>query len=143
MRIREFALADYEAAVSLWERVEHLGGVPRDDVERKLARDPELFLVAEEDNGALVGVVMGSSDGRRGWISRLAVDPGRQRSGIGRALVEELERRLAALGVPQANLLVMDENAVGLAFWASLGYASLPIVMHSKRLDGAEQRGDC
>ena len=49
---------------------------------------------------------------------------------------------MAALGIPQANLLVMAENAAGEAFWRALGYDSLPIVMHSKRLDMAGDAGE-
>lgn len=73
MRIREFILDDYGAARRLWEQAPGLGPVPLDDVERKLERDPDLFLVVEHLK-ALVAVVMGSYDGRRGWIFRLAVD---------------------------------------------------------------------
>ncbi|MDQ3978672.1 MAG: GNAT family N-acetyltransferase, partial [Actinomycetota bacterium] len=42
---------------------------------RKLERDPQLVLVAEDDSfpPAMLGVVIGSYDGRRGWIFRLAV----------------------------------------------------------------------
>ena len=41
-------------------------------------------------------VVIGSHDGRKGWINRLAVSPGYRRHGIGAALVDaviELARR--------------------------------------------------
>lgn len=142
MRIREFTLDDYDAALELWRRSEHLGPVPRDEVELKLRRDPELFLVAEED-GALAGVVMGAFDGRRGWIFRLAVDPHRRRGGVGRALVAELEGRLAALGCPQVNLLVFGDNARGRAFWEAIGYPGTDAVaLHSKRLDGRPDGGD-
>lgn len=78
MRIRSVELTDYEDAYVLWSAVQHLGPLSREEVEQKLQRDPQLFLVAEldaQDVRKLVGVVMGSSDGRRGWIYRLAVDP--------------------------------------------------------------------
>ncbi|MDQ3898771.1 MAG: GNAT family N-acetyltransferase [Actinomycetota bacterium] len=113
---------------------------PLEEVERKLERDPELFLVAE-DGGSLVGVVMGSYDGRRGWIFRLAVAPHRRREGIGRALVEELERRYLAMGVRRLRLLTLSDNQVARAFWEHLGYGGFEdVVLFTKDLGdrGAE-----
>ena len=134
IRIREFTLDDYEAARRLWDVAEGLGPVPRYEVELKLRRDPELFLVAEEA-GDLVGVVMGSFDGRRAWIFRLAVDPGRRREGIGRGLVAELEHRFVALGAPKVNLLVFTGNPGGRRFWEALGYPGYDdVVLHTKDL---------
>lgn len=139
MRIRSFALTDYEDASALWAATEHLGPVPREEVDQKLRRDPQLFLVAEvgdEDERELVGVVMGSSDGRRGWIARLAVSPARRGQGIGSALVGELERRFLDIGIARVNLLVLSDNAGGRAFWEHLGYSGFEaVVLHSKRLD--------
>lgn len=139
MRIRSFELADFDDAVALWSTAEHLGPVSRDEVEQKLRRDPQLFLVAESDqpgDRTLVGVVMGSSDGRRGWIARLAVDPGRRGQGVGRALVEELERRFLDIGITRVNLLVLSENTAGRAFWERLGYPGFEaVVLHSRQLD--------
>ncbi len=101
MEIRPFTVADYDAARAVWDAVDHLGSVPRWEVEAKLARDPELFLVAT-DGGAVIGTVMGSYDGRRGWIARLAVVPERQGEGIATALVAELEERMRrARGPPR------------------------------------------
>lgn len=139
MHIRELTLDDYDAALQLWEGAEHLGPVPPEEVELKLRRDPELFLVAEDD-GALVGVVMGAFDGRRAWIFRLAVDSRRRREGIGAALVDELERRATAMGAPRLNLLVFPDNLAGQRFWESLGYATTDVVLGSKAL--VEQASD-
>ena len=67
---------DYLAVVGLWESAGegiHLG--PSDTAEeiaKKSARDPQLFLVAERD-GRIVGSVIGGFDGRRGLIYHLAV----------------------------------------------------------------------
>ena len=137
MRIRRFELRDHPAAVALWES----GGMSPaslEEVERKLERDPELFLVAEDGLG-LVGVVMGSYDGRRGWIFRLAVDPAHRRRGIGRALVEELEHRYAAMGVRRLRLLSLTGNDAARAFWDSLGYGGFEdVVLFSKELGTGE-----
>jgi ribosomal protein S18 acetylase RimI-like enzyme len=146
MRIRQFELADYEAAAALWEGAEGMSAPSLDEVERKLERDPQLFLVAEEDSSpatafwprrppAVVGVVVGTYDGRRGWIFRLAVDGQYRCRGIGRALVEELEARYLTMGVRQIRLLTLSGNGGARGFWERLGYDGFEdVVLFSKDL---------
>ncbi|MFI7594302.1 GNAT family N-acetyltransferase [Micromonospora sp. NPDC049359] len=113
--------------------------LPRAELTAKLARDPELFLVAEVDR-AVAGVVLGTYDGRRGMILRLAVDPACRRRGIATTLVVELEERFAALGCPRVNLLVLPQDTAALRFWQALGYLPQPDVLCSKPLDAATSR---
>src|SRR5207253_10831238 len=82
---------------------------------------PELLMVAIE-RGVVVGSVMGGYDGHRGWISRAAVLTSYRGRGIGKALVEEVEKRLAALGCIKVNLQVVASNAAVVGFYRSLGY---------------------
>lgn len=142
MIVRTLTDADLDAVTALWEATEHLGSVPAADVARVRAATPELVLVAEDD-GEVVGVVLGSDDGRRGWISRLAVWPSHRRRGVGRALVAELERRLAARGCPQVNLLVLAGNDGGRATWDALGYESTDDVVLYRRKLAADADGSC
>jgi ribosomal protein S18 acetylase RimI-like enzyme len=87
----------------------------------KLQRDPDLFLVAEE-NDDIVGVVMGAWDGRRGWINHLAVKLTYQRSGIGSRLIRELEERLAKKGARKVNAQVYQWNKRSIEFFKAAGY---------------------
>ncbi len=132
--------------MALWQAAGGMTAPSFEEVERKLDRDPELFLVAVEAE-AVVGVVMGSYDGRRGWIFRLAVHPCHRRQGIGRALVEELERRYDAMGVRRIRLLTMVDNEPARRFWDRLGYGAYEkVVLYSKDLGTAAVRGpedDC
>jgi ribosomal protein S18 acetylase RimI-like enzyme len=128
--IREFRWSDYDAVAAVWAAAAR-EVVPRDELSVKLKRDPELFLVAGTPP---VGVVMGTFDGRRGWILRLAVHPSQRRRGLASRLIAELENRFIALGCPRVNLLVLPDNAAGLAFWQALGYLPCPDVLCSKAL---------
>ncbi|MDQ3980565.1 MAG: GNAT family N-acetyltransferase, partial [Actinomycetota bacterium] len=104
---------------------------------RKLERDPQLVLVAEDDSfpPAMLGVVIGSYDGRRGWIFRLAVASDHRRRGVGRALVMELERRFLEMGVDRIRLLTITDNAPARKFWEELGYTGFErVVLFSKDL---------
>ena len=119
--IREFNYPqDYEQAARLWQGMEKGVHFSRSDtpaeIEKKLARDPDLFLVAELD-GELVGTVIGGFDGRRGMIYHLAVAVPHRRSGIARSLLRELEQRLIAKGCIRAYLLVHAQNTEARALY--------------------------
>lgn len=132
VRIRQFTVTDWPAATDIWEAAGSVEAPPLTEVVRKLERDPQLFLVAETDE-RLVGVVMGTYDGRRGWIFRLAVAPEQQRQGIGTMLVRELEHRFEELGVRHLRLLVITPDPAARAFWERLGYLGLDrVALYSK-----------
>jgi len=115
---------DYRAVRSLWENAG--SGIqlsPSDqpkEIQKKLERDPDLFLVAEEE-GRIVGVVLGGFDGRRGMVYHLAVDPARRQGGLGRTLMEELEARLRSKGCLKYYLLVTHDNQGALDFYQQFG----------------------
>ena len=136
MKIREFKIKDYPIVRSLWQ-VAGLTLRPGDeleDVKLKLQRDPDLFLVAEEDE-RIVGSVIGGWDGRRGWIYHLAVDPEHQRKGIGMGLVREVEKRLVAKGTKKVNAQVYKWNEKSSEFFKAIGYEVQPdLIMIGKQL---------
>lgn len=135
MIIRPFELADEEALIDLWRRCDltRPWNDPHEDIRRKLAVQPELLLVAVEDD-RLVGSVMIGYEGHRGWINYLAVAPELRRRGLGRALMAEAERRLLALGCPKVNLQVRAGNESVVAFYERLGYSVDGTVSLGKRL---------
>ena len=100
----------------------------------KLERDRDLFLVAEDD-GQIVGVVMGAWDGRRGWINHLAVAPKWRRRGVGRRLIEEVEKRLVEKGAKKVNAQVYRWNSKSFDFFKAVGYeVHSDLVMIGKHL---------
>jgi ribosomal protein S18 acetylase RimI-like enzyme len=139
--IREFTHNDTDAVIALWQRcgLTRPWNNPLRDIERKLRDSPELFLVGEQA-GAIVAAVMVGYDGHRGWISYLGVDPQLQRTGCGRAIMEEAERRLRALGCPKINLQVRTSNLGVIAFYQSLGFVMDDVVSLGKRLEHDDAR---
>ena len=124
VQVRSYQDPDHDAIVALWRTV-FPNAPPRNDpvrdIARKLAVQPELFLVAL-DGERLAGTVMAGFDGHRGWVHLVAVDPALRRRGVGSALMSEAEVRLAALGCPKLNLQVRGDNAGVVPFYESLGY---------------------
>jgi len=138
IRIREFCFpADYEPVFALWQSIEKGVHTGRSDtpaeIEKKLTRDPDLFLVAEAD-GAIVGSVIGGFDGRRGLVYHLAVSAAFRGMGIGSRLMDELETRLQAKGCLKSYLLVTSDNPEAELYYQRRGWQP----MESIRLYGKE-----
>jgi ribosomal protein S18 acetylase RimI-like enzyme len=114
IHIREFKFpVDYQQVYELWSSIEKGVHIGRSDslteIEKKVSRDPELFLVAEYQN-KIIGSVIGGYDGRRGLIYHLAVDASFRGQGIGSRLMDEVEARLRVKGCLKCYLLVTTDN---------------------------------
>ncbi|MFN8095912.1 MAG: GNAT family acetyltransferase [Vicinamibacteria bacterium] len=135
MTVRPFDEADEAAVVELWRRCGLLRpwNDPKKDIARKLTTQRELFLVGEED-GRIVAAAMAGYDGHRGWVNYLAVDPDLRGQGLGRRMMETIERELAARGCPKLNLQVRRTNLDVIAFYEALGYVEDDVVSLGKRL---------
>ena len=138
IQIREFHFpADYESVYELWKSIEKGVHVGRSDtlveIEKKIARDPELFLVAEVE-GTIIGSVIGGYDGRRGLIYHLAVAPSFRGRGIGSCLMDEVESRLRAKGCLKCYVLVVEGNIEAEQYYQQRGWQHMDTV----RLYGKE-----
>lgn len=140
--IREFKLTDYDTVYALWQNSGPGVGVGRSDtreeIEKKLQRDQDLFLVAR-DAGKIIGTVIGGYDGRRGIIYHLAVDKAYRGNGIGKMLMAEVEKRLATKGCLKAYLLVTRENTDVIEFYRALGWESMDVTLMGKSFDLARK----
>ena len=124
MQIREFVWpGDFEAVTILWQASglhnPSIDGL--DSLHDLCERNPGLFLLATEDE-QIVGSVIGTFDGRRGYIYHVAVHPGSRRKGYATALLREVERRLWAMGVQKVRFMVSKSNESALAFYRTLGF---------------------
>ncbi|WP_136587941.1 GNAT family acetyltransferase [Microbacterium hydrothermale] len=133
--IRAFAPADEDAVVALWEQagLTRPWNDPRADIRRKLTVQPELFLVAVDDD-TVVGSVMAGYDGHRGWLYYLASAASHRGRGVGRALVTEAERLLEQMGCPKVQLMVRPDNAGARGFYDALAYEPFETWATGKRL---------
>jgi steroid delta-isomerase-like uncharacterized protein len=125
--IRDGRPEDVESLLALWRQAGTTVSVTDTsaDLHRAITDSPAIVLVAEQE-GQLIGSVIGSFDGWRGDVYRLAVHPGFRRQGIARNLVAELERRLARQGARRVTALVLKEQAQAMGFWRAVGYSLDP-----------------
>lgn len=128
MQVRRAESTDVGAILDFWKTAAEDAHRPVDEpaaVERLLARDPDALLLAVDD-GAIVGSIIAGWDGWRCHIYRLAVDPERRRTGIGRALIAAAEKRFGEFGGTRSDAMVLDENALAHHAWAAAGYRRQP-----------------
>jgi ribosomal protein S18 acetylase RimI-like enzyme len=123
LSVRECRPEDVEGVLQLWQQAGATPGVTdtADDLRRAIATVPGGVLVAEF-GGRLVGSIIGTFDGWRGNIYRLAVLPASRRQGIGRALLAEAEKRLAREGARRITALVEKDHSWAMGFWEAVGY---------------------
>ena len=127
--IRQFRFPeDYEQVHDLWSSMEKGVHVGRSDtpaeIEKKISRDPDLFLVAEAQD-RIVGTVIGGYDGRRGLIYHLAVSETFRNQGIGSQLMDEVELRLRDKGCLKCYLLVIEDNREAEIYYQNRGWQAM------------------
>lgn len=66
------------------------------------------ILVAEDSAGTLFGSIYMENRGERSYLGMLAIDPMRQRGGLGKRLMAEAENRLRAQGCKAVDIVVLN-----------------------------------
>ncbi len=147
MRLRPATTADVPriqaivtAAYTPW--VEPIGGNPRplDDDYDKVVREQEV-VVAENDTGEVVGLVVLTADDEGPWVDNVAVDPALHGTGIGRALLEYAEAAARKGGHDTITLLTHERMTSNIALYTRIGYVEIrrsaeypPLVIMRKSL---------
>jgi ribosomal protein S18 acetylase RimI-like enzyme len=135
--MRDFRIEDYDQVIELWRSC----GLPfradgrdgRERIAKEIEKPMALFLIAEF-RGKIVGTLLGTTDGRKGWINRLTVAPEHQHQGLGSKMLEEMEARFADRGLEVFACLIEDYNGESKVFFAERGYKDDPNVhYYSKR----------
>lgn len=135
MEIRKYNSFDEEQVIELWITCNLVKpwNNPKQDIERKLKVDPDLFLVGIFEN-KIIATVMGGYEGHRGWINYLATDPSLRRKGFASEIMNSIENKLKEKGAPKINLQIRTSNESVIKFYKSLNYKVDDVVSMGKRL---------
>lgn len=136
INIREAQIPDdYQEIISLWQfagpGIHITQSDSLEEIKKKQLRDPELFLVAEDD-GEVIGTVLGGFDGRRGIVYHLAVSESHREQGIGESLMNELEVRLSRKGCIRCYLLVTLDSQKNVDYYLKRGWDKLELLIMVK-----------
>jgi ribosomal protein S18 acetylase RimI-like enzyme len=141
MEIRKLTISDYEEITKLWSRAKlpfkPKGRDSKEAIAIEMKANPEFFMGAFEAN-QLIGTVIITCDMRRGWINRLAVDPGYRKRGVAKILVGESEKILRKHGVRIFCALVDDDNAASQTLFKECGYVGHWDITYFSKRDGDE-----
>lgn len=139
LHIRPYRDPDFDPLVALWRDCGLIRpwNDPAADIGLCHATpNSELFVGLRGDAGHLTASIMAGSDGHRGWLYYLAVDPDRRHAGHGAAMVGHAEAWLAAVGIRKVELMIRDDNGVVRAFYQKVGYQMEPRIVMSRWLEG-------
>jgi ribosomal protein S18 acetylase RimI-like enzyme len=76
--------------------------------------------------GTAVAFAIAGASSEHGYLQRLAVDPGAQRAGHGRALTVDALRWMRRRRLPDCLVNTSVDNAAALALYTTIGFVVLP-----------------
>lgn len=124
MEITQMKAEHYDEVYALWSITSKRALRADDDrqgIERFLGRNEGLSQIAVMD-GKIVGTVLAGHDGRRGFLYHVAVLPEYRRHGIAAKMVSKAIESLENEGIKKTNIFVFKDNALGQAFWSTIGW---------------------
>ena len=125
---------DYDRLLSLWQQaglhsLRPQGRDSREAIARQLESGLQTIIGLEVD-GRLVGAIVTTHDGRKGWLNRLAVVPDMRRRGYARRLIEAGEERLHEQGMQVVAALVESDTPASLVLFRRAGYVEIDPHIH-------------
>ena len=130
---------DYDDIVSLWIRAglhyRPNGRDSRANLEREI-EDPSVDALVAFADGLMIGTVIGTNDGRKGWINRLAIDPDHRGKGVAQALIGRIEECFKARSLKIYCCLINAGNEPSQSLFERIGYDRHPeVVYYSKKIE--------
>ena len=144
--IRPYRDPDRGAVVALWNACDLVRpwNDPAGDIALCLSTPgASLFVATPADEVGIAGLwatIMCGSDGHRGWLYYLAVDPARRRAGVARRMVRHAEDWLAGRGIRKVELMIRPENDEVRRFYERVGYEVEPRLVMSRWLQNDDGR---
>jgi len=125
MQIKHYQKGDYQTLINIWEK----SGLPykpkgrdsEESIEKEVKLNYNQFLFAILDH-KVVGSILVTHDGRKGWINRVAVLPEFRNRGIARKLVDAGETWLDSQGIGIYACQIEDYNTASVEAFKRMGY---------------------
>lgn len=134
--VRPATVADAAELLALWRQAGltvRRSETVANELASVIALHPQLVLVAVAGD-SIVGSVLGTWDGRRGRVSRLATRRDWRGRGIAGALLTAVEDGVRALGGHEVDLVIDADDYPLVGFYESRGYATADLIFLEKQL---------
>ncbi len=130
---------DHARLIALWKaaglETKPQGRDSLDAFEHQLALGTQRVIGVENETGELVGAVISTHDGRKGWINRLAVHPDYRRQGMALVLIRAAEAALREQGITIVAALIEPGNDASVALFEKAGYLDWPGMHYVSKRD--------
>lgn len=123
-QIQEAQAQDIQSMIELWHSTPGIQvGLGDDEQSLKLflELDSTICLIIKEEN-LLIATILGTYDGRRGFVYHLAVRPEYQRKGLGKKLLGSMIIELKKHKAKKINLMVRNDNLLAMEFYNQQGW---------------------
>ncbi len=125
--IRPMREEDYDKVIKLWKTISGFGirtiDDAKDGVVRFLRRNPGISVVAQQEDGSIVGTVLCGHDGRQACFYHVCVKKELRRRGIATRMVKTVLDTLTAEHINRAYLIAFKSNEGGNEFWQRQGWS--------------------
>lgn len=125
-KVRTMEPEDYEDVHALWMTIHGFGIRSIDDskdfVVRFIRRNPTTSIVAEKDDGSIIGAILCGHDGRSACFYHVCVKEEYRRMGIGNEMVSFAMKALEKEHINKVTLIAYQNNEVGNIFWNKEGF---------------------
>lgn len=131
--------SECDSLINLWINsslpIKPEGRDSEDNIKRQLQLDNNRFYVAEI-TGKLVGTIIASHNGRKGWVNRLAVLPQFRGMGIASSLIKKSEDFFLSNNINIFACLIEDWNDLSTKFFIDKEYLGhKDIIYYTKRIN--------
>lgn len=135
MQVRSFQLSDYMRVTQLFQGSlsEACYEETMEAFARQLSWDSDLVLVCEQE-GELVGAIIGTIDNNQGCLYRLAVLPEHRRQGIGRNLIAAMQQKFEYRKVSRICVAGDEHNEPILPLYEAMGFGAANILHAFQKL---------
>ncbi|ELY4221618.1 GNAT family N-acetyltransferase [Cronobacter sakazakii] len=103
-----------EVAFCEWQDEEHIRKI--------VAAENARCYLAKDQNGVLVGAIIGGMLGTRATLNHIAISPIFRNNKIGTVLTKTILNDFYLSGIKRVFLFIEDKNQVALKFWRSQGF---------------------
>ncbi|NUW65192.1 GNAT family N-acetyltransferase [Cronobacter sakazakii] len=103
-----------EVAFCEWQDEEHISKI--------VAAENARCYLAKDQNGVLVGAIIGGMLGTRATLNHIAISPIFRNNKIGTVLTKTILNDFYLSGIKRVFLFIEDKNQVAFKFWRSQGF---------------------